>query len=178
MNYQLFRYDNELVNVHLRDPVFHLRPTEQRPIELIISSYLSSLHLMMVGYQNQVQWHGIYNPQTNECLVKVWEAYKDEKPNNNLSNCRTKKIRKITDQTNKHLRGDWEYYQLHLNVCDNFNIKMHYRKWSFRNGGNSRTCDASQEDNMVMTTILQDTFNVYFDLYPEIAVLGTSPKDF
>ena len=42
----------------------------------------------------------------------------------------------------------------------------------------SQNIDAGQEDNMAMTTVLQNTFNVYFYLYQDRSVLGEETKDF
>lgn len=111
------------------------------------------------------EWCGIYNPDTQESLTKVFDTLKGVGVKLNYSTALVEQARKgLTDTEALYLKGAYDYYKLTFSACDDFNTGLCGKKWPHKSGGNHVRGDEHHQHTFLMSCLLQNTIAAFTDI--------------
>lgn len=121
-------------------------------------------------------WWGIYNPETQESLFRVYDTDKGVGEKLNYSTMiREVPRRNAVDTENRYIRGGYDYYKQMFDVCDKFNRNLHDKTWPFKCGGRNARGDEHHQHNFAISCVLQNTFALFIDIND---IMRADRKDF
>jgi hypothetical protein len=117
------------------------------------------------------EWECAYNEKTNELLVKYFDP-EHPAPKYVLSNAFIKRKKPLNAKKSKKKSKSvtvpvYSEYNHLYNLCDRFNRNLHERTWPHKTGGNGSMGEDGHYHNFALSSILQNIFNLYFDINAE-----------
>ncbi len=109
---------------------------------------------------NPGEWFGIHNATTSNSVVYHWSREEGVGKKWVMSNAPTK----TRSRTIGNLVPLFDLYKVTFSCCDHFNKSLHGTTWPFRKGGYQRSGGQSAEYNFLLTCILHNTFNCFFEI--------------
>jgi len=113
---------------------------------------------------NRGDWAGIYSETSHDMFIHKWE--RDDSLGEKYCLTNAFKVGRGS-RSSAHCIPGYDLYKLTFAACDEFNRRLHDRKWPHRCGGGTRYGDTGHDHKFAMAVLLQNTFNVYAALHED-----------